>query len=193
MSRALIIADVQNDFCEGGSLAVVGGADVAAAISELLAAEPGRWEHVVATKDHHINPGRHFGDPPDFIDTWPRHCVAGTPGADFHPNLATDRIEAVFNKGEYAAAYSGFEGHADSEGCLVDWLREHGVDSVELVGLTTDHCIVTTGLDAAREGFTTTVLLDLTAAVAVATTEPALDRMERAGVTLIGEPILRTR
>ncbi len=98
MSNALIIVDVQKDFCEGGSLAVAGGAGVAAGISRLLAAEPDRWDHVVATKDYHIDPGTHFADSPDYVSTWPRHCVVGTPGSEFHPELATDRIEAIFHK-----------------------------------------------------------------------------------------------
>ncbi|GAB3954891.1 hypothetical protein GCM10027614_62760 [Micromonospora vulcania] len=110
MTNALIIVDVQNDFCEGGSLAVGGGADVATGISRLLAAEPERWAHVVATKDYHVDPGAHFGDPPDFVESWPRHCVVGTSGSEFHPHLDTERVEAIFHKGEHAAAYSGFEG-----------------------------------------------------------------------------------
>ncbi len=97
MSRALIIVDVQNDFCEGGSLAVGGGAGVAAGITAALAS--GRWDHVVATKDWHIDPGTHFSDHPDYLDTWPAHCVVGTGGADFHPSLDTARVEAVFHKG----------------------------------------------------------------------------------------------
>ncbi|MEU5562057.1 isochorismatase family protein [Micromonospora musae] len=192
MSNALIIVDVQNDFCEGGSLAVNGGADVAAGITRLLAAEPGRWAHVVATKDYHVDPGAHFGNPPDFIDTWPRHCVVGTPGSEFHPALETGRIEEIFHKGEHGAAYSGFEGHAADGECLADWLRRHDVDSVELVGIATDHCVRATALDAAREGFSTTVLLDLTAAVAPATTDVALRALDGAGVTLSGEPVIRT-
>jgi nicotinamidase/pyrazinamidase len=182
MSRALIIADVQNDFCEGGSLAVNGGAAVAAGISGALTNGP--WDLVVATMDHHIDPGAHFGDPPDFVNSWPRHCVAGTPGADFHPALATGRIEAVFRKGEHSAAYSGFEGHDDGTS-LVDWLRARGVTEIDVVGLTTDYCVRTTALDAVREGFTTTVLVDLTAGVAPATTEAALREMKAAGVTLL--------
>src|SRR3954447_8245897 len=104
MANALIIVDVQNDFCEGGSLAVRGGAGVAAGISRSLA--EGAWDHVVATQDFHIDPGAHFGDPPDFVDSWPVHCVVGTDGVTFHPALVTDRVEAVFRKGEHAAAYS---------------------------------------------------------------------------------------
>ena len=191
MSTALIIVDVQNDFCEGGSLAVGGGAGVATGITGLLAAEPDRWDHVVATKDYHIDPGAHFGDPPDYVDSWPRHCVVGTPGSEFHPELATDRVEAIFHKGEYAAAYSGFEGHADGGERLADWLRRHGVDRVEVVGIATDHCVRATALDAAREGFATTVLLDLTAGVAPDTTDIALRAFEGAGVTTLGEPVIR--
>jgi nicotinamidase/pyrazinamidase len=186
MSRALIIADVQNDFCEGGSLAVVGGEAVAAGISELLATATQRWDHVVATADHHIEPGRHFAEQPDFVDTWPAHCVAGTAGAQFHPALDTDRIEAVFTKGEYAPAYSGFEGRAGGIG-LAAWLRMRDVSDVDIVGIATDHCVLATALDAAREGFAATVLLDFTAGVRPDTTAAAIDAMRAAGVTLVAD------
>ncbi|MET8909110.1 isochorismatase family protein [Micromonospora sp. NPDC004551] len=191
MANALIIVDVQNDFCEGGSLAVTGGAGVAAGISRLLDAEPDRWDHVVATKDFHIDPGAHFGNPPDYVDSWPRHCVVGTAGSEFHPDLATGRVEAIFHKGEHAAAYSGFEGHADDGERLADWLRRHDVDRVDVVGIATDHCVRATALDAAREGFRTTVLLDLTAAVAPDTLDVALRAFEGAGVTMVGDPVIR--
>jgi nicotinamidase/pyrazinamidase len=190
MSRALIIVDVQNDFCEGGSLAVGGGAGVTAAISRTLGERPERWDHVVATKDYHVDPGAHFGDPPDYVDSWPAHCVVGTPGAEFHPELDTDRIEAVFVKGEHSAAYSGFEGHAGSIG-LAAWLRMHDVDQVEVVGIATDHCVRATALDAAREGFDTAVLLDLTAGVARETTDAALAQLREAHVRLDGRPVVR--
>lgn len=192
MGNALIIVDVQNDFCEGGSLAVAGGAGVAASISRLLAAEPDRWDHVVATKDYHVDPGDHFGNPPDYVASWPRHCVVGTAGSEFHPDLATDRVEAIFHKGEHCAAYSGFEGHAADGECLADWLRRHDVDRVDVVGIATDHCVRATALDAAREGFDTTVLLDLTAAVAPQTLDVALRAFDGAGVTMVGEPVMRT-
>jgi nicotinamidase/pyrazinamidase len=191
MTRALIIADVQNDFCEGGSLAVAGGARVAAAISEFLGEpEPRRphWDHIVATKDHHVEPGEHFSESPDYVDTWPVHCVAGSAGAQFHPALDTDRVEAVFVKGEHAAAYSGFEGHAGGIG-LAAWLRMRDVSEVDIVGLTADHCVRSTALDAVREGFTATVYLNLTAGVAADTTADAMAEMLAAGVTLVGEPI----
>ncbi|OON31846.1 MULTISPECIES: isochorismatase family protein [unclassified Micromonospora] len=190
MANALIIVDVQNDFCEGGFLAVAGGAGVAAGISRLLATEPDRWDHVVATKDYHVDPGAHFGNPPDYVDSWPAHCVVGTPGSEFHPELATDRIEAIFHKGEHAAAYSGFEGHAADGERLADWLRARGVDRVDVVGVATDHCVRATALDAAREGFATTVLLDLTAAVAPATLDVALRAMDGAGVAMTGTPVI---
>jgi nicotinamidase/pyrazinamidase len=189
MGRALIIVDVQNDFCEGGSLAVAGGAGVAEAISQSLRAAPRRWDHVVATKDHHVDPGAHFADEPDFVDSWPPHCVVGTAGEDFHPALDTAPVEAVFTKGEHAAAYSGFEGSASGIG-LAAWLRMRDVTEVDVVGIATDHCVRATALDAAREGFATTVLLELTAGVARPTTEAALAQLRAAGVTLEGDPVL---
>ncbi len=188
MSRALIVVDVQNDFCEGGSLAVTGGAAVAAAISRLMATVP--YDHVVATRDHHVDPGPHFAAEPDFVDSWPAHCVVGTPGVDLHPNLDRDQIEAVFDKGGHAAAYSGFEGAAPDGSTLGDWLRRAGVDRVELAGIATDHCVRATALDAVSAGFATTVLLDHTAGVARASTQRAVAAMAVAGVHLVGTPVL---
>lgn len=181
--RALLIVDVQNDFCEGGSLAVVGGSAVAGAINDYLAGA-GRYDHVVATKDHHIDPGSHFSDHPDFVSSWPRHCVAGTPGADFHPDLNSTVLEAVFRKGEYEAAYSGFEGFANGVG-LADWLRAHDVDEVDVAGIATDYCVRATALDAVAGGFTTRVLVDLIAGVAPDTSAAALDELRAHGVELI--------
>jgi nicotinamidase/pyrazinamidase len=178
--RALIVVDVQNDFCEGGSLAVEGGSAVAAAISGHL--RTATYDHVVATRDHHIDPGAHFSATPDFVDSWPPHCRTGTPGASFHPDLDVALIEAVFSKGEHTAAYSGFEGVAHGGHALEDWLRARGIDTVDVVGIATDHCVRATALDAAAAGFTTTVLLDLCAGVAKETTERALEEMRAAGV-----------
>jgi nicotinamidase/pyrazinamidase len=188
VSRALIIVDVQNDFCEGGSLAVAGGAGVAAGISAALAG--GSWDHVVATKDYHVDPGAHFSAHPDFVDTWPAHCVVGTGGAEFHPNLVTDKVEAVFHKGEHAAAYSGFEGHTDAGEGLAAWLRDRQVEAVDVVGIATDHCVRATALDAVAAGFATTVLLSLTAGVAAATTSAALSQFETAAVATTGAPVV---
>jgi len=163
MSRALIVVDVQNDFCEGGSLAVVGGAKVASDVAVLLAS--GSYGTVVATRDHHIDPGTHFSEHPDFVDSWPRHCVVGTSGVELHEPLTTSLFAEVFDKGEYAAAYSGFEGSSTSGERLADWLRAAGITQVDVCGIATDHCVRATALDAAREGFDVTVLTGLTAAV----------------------------
>ncbi|MEU2670694.1 nicotinamidase [Streptomyces sp. NPDC007164] len=194
MHRALIVVDVQNDFCEGGSLAVPGGAEVAAAVTDLIGDAQAGYRHVVATRDHHIDPGSHFSDHPDFENSWPPHCVAGTEGVGFHPNFApavtSGSIDAVFDKGAYAAAYSGFEGLDENGVGLADWLREHHVTEVDVVGVATDHCVRATALDAVRAGFTTHVLLDLTAGVAETTTERALEELRRAGVKLSGKPVV---
>ena len=181
--RALIVVDVQRDFCEGGSLAVAGGAAVAENISELLRGEH-PYDHVVATRDHHIDPGGHFSANPDFVDSWPRHCEVGTPGVEFHDALTFRDFGAVFDKGEYAAAYSGFEGtNSDGTG-LADWLHAHGVEQVDVCGIATDYCVRATALDAARSGFATTVLLDLTAAVAPERLDTTLDDLAAAGVSI---------
>ena len=185
--RALIIVDVQNDFCEGGSLAVAGGTAVARAISGLLSGDH-EYAHVVATKDYHIDPGQHFSAHPDYVESWPPHCVVGTGGAEFHPDLDTAAVEAVFRKGQHAAAYSGFEGADDDGTPLGDWLRGHGVDEVDVAGIATDYCVHATAADAARAGFTTRVLLDLTAGVAPASTARAVEDLRGAGVTLTGTP-----
>ncbi|WP_326765816.1 isochorismatase family protein [Streptomyces sp. NBC_01591] len=194
MHRALIVVDVQNDFCEGGSLAVAGGADVAAAVTDLIGEAQAGYRHVVATRDHHIDPGNHFSDRPDFEHSWPAHCVAGTEGVGFHPNfapaVASGAIDAVFDKGAYAAAYSGFEGLDENGVGLADWLRDRRITEVDVVGIATDHCVRATALDAVRAGFTTHVLLDLTAGVAETTTERALEELRRAGVKLSGKPVV---
>ena len=182
--RALIIVDVQNDFCEGGSLPVTGGAAVAAAISQWLRSTP--YDRVVATRDHHIEPGAHFSPDPDFVDTWPAHCRAGTAGASFHPDLDVAPIEAVFDKGSFAAAYSGFEGNEPRGTKLGDWLRARDVTEVHIAGIATDHCVRATALDAVGNGFGARVLLDLTAGVAEASTEAALEQLRAAGVELAG-------
>ncbi len=182
--RALIIVDVQNDFCEGGSLAVAGGAAVARGISSLLASPDHGYAHVVATQDYHIDPGSHFAAEPDYTQSWPPHCVAGSAGADFHPDLDTGPIEAVFRKGAHAAAYSGFEGADDQGTPLADWLRQHDIDQVDVVGIATDYCVRATAADAAKAGFGTQVLLGLTAGVDPGSTADAIAALRRAGVTV---------
>jgi nicotinamidase/pyrazinamidase len=188
MKRALIVVDVQNDFCEGGSLPVSGGAQVAHKISTLLhqwsEKGPGApdYDVAVATRDHHVDPGDHFSDQPDFERSWPAHCVVGTDGEAFHPNLDPQPFDAVFLKGEHAAAYSGFEGRTADGSDLATWLRQHEVTHVDVCGIATDHCVRATALDAVRNDFDTTLLESLCAGVAPATTERALEELRDAGV-----------
>lgn len=189
MTRALIIVDVQNDFCEGGSMAVEGGTGVAGRISALLGEQRQRYGAVAATADWHVDPGAHWSEQPDFQDSWPVHCEVGTAGADFRPELAPalDHVQAVFRKGEHEAAYSGFEGTTDVHGRtigLAQWLRERDVTGVDVCGIATDHCVRATALDAEREGFETTVLLELCTGVAPESTETAVEEMRAAGVSL---------
>jgi nicotinamidase/pyrazinamidase len=180
--RALIIVDVQNDFCEGGSLAVAGGAAVARGITSLLAKPDHGYDHVVATKDFHIDPGGHFADEPDYAKSWPVHCVAGSSGSEFHPELDTAQIEATFRKGAHAAAYSGFEGADDDGTPLAAWLRARDVDQVDVVGIATDYCVRSTAADAVANGFGTRVLLGLTAGVAPGSTSEAIESLRGTGV-----------
>ncbi|MDD7965219.1 isochorismatase family protein [Actinomycetospora lemnae] len=188
MTTALIVVDVQLDFCEGGSMGVDGGAAVAAAISHHLGRERARYAHVVASRDYHEDPGDHFSSTPDYVDTWPPHCRVGHPGAAFHPDLDVHRLEEVFSKGRFEASYSAFEGRDTDGQLLADWLRERDVDAVEIVGIATDHCVRATALDAVRAGFATHVRLDLTAGVLPRTTARAQEEMAGAGVTLTGSP-----
>jgi nicotinamidase/pyrazinamidase len=188
MKQALIVVDVQNDFCEGGSLPVAGGARVASDIAELLhhwttrdPLAPG-YAHVVATKDHHVDPGEHWSREPDFEHSWPVHCKVGTDGEAFHPNLDPQPFDAIFLKGEHEAAYSGFEGRTTEQVTLADWLRAHDVTEVDVCGIATDYCVRATALDAVRAGFTTRVLEGLVAGVAPESSAAALDELRQAGV-----------
>ena len=191
MARALIVVDVQNDFCEGGSLPVAGGARVANEISELLHhwtrqdPKAPAYDVVVATKDHHLDPGPHWSREPDYVESWPVHCQVGTDGEAFHPNLDPQPFDAIFLKGEHAAAYSGFEGRTSSGTDLVTWLRAHEVAEVDVCGIATDHCVRATALDAAGHGFSTRVLTSLCVGVAAETTESALAEMRAAGVAVV--------
>jgi nicotinamidase/pyrazinamidase len=190
MTRALIVVDVQNDFCEGGSLPVAGGARVASDIGELLhhwtrqGPDAPAYDHVVATKDHHIDPGAHWAPEPDFVESWPVHCRVGTDGEAFHPNLDPQPFDAIFLKGDHAAAYSGFEGRTTGGDGLADWLRRREVEQVDVCGIATDYCVRATALDARAEGFVTRVLTAMCAGVAPGSTQAALSQMREAGVTL---------
>lgn len=195
--RALIIVDVQNDFCEGGSLAVAGGADVAARISTWLHEHGDRYAAVVATADWHEQPGSHWAEHPDYRDSWPVHCAAGSPGADFHPAVrpAIEQADAIFRKGRDHAAYSGFEGHlastdTDDGPTLGAWLRGQRIEAVDVVGIATDHCVKATALDAVGQSLRTRVLLELTAGVHPDTTAAAVEVMRTAGCEVTGAPQL---
>ncbi|MFH8573694.1 isochorismatase family protein [Streptomyces sp. NPDC017993] len=191
MSRGLIVVDVQNDFCEGGSVPVAGGARIAAAIADLVERSAGGdYQYIVATRDHHIDPGGHFSETPDFQDSFPVHCVAGGEGSEFHPGFATaingGKVDAVFFKGAHSASKSGFEG-ADEQGtALADWLRARGVEDVDVVGIATDHCVRATALDAVTAGFRARVRLDYSVGVAPHTTTAALEDFQQAGVAVSG-------
>ncbi len=190
MKTALIVVDVQNDFCEGGSLPVTGGARVAAGIGGLLRAWVDRsdgapdYAHVVATRDHPVDPGAHWSADPDFVDSWPVHCEVGRHGEEWHPDLRPRPFDAVFLKGEHQAAYSGFEGRSEEGETLTDWLRARHVTRVDVCGIATDHCVRATALDAAANGFETRVLTDLCAGVAPETTAAALAALREAGVSV---------
>lgn len=186
-SSALLVVDVQNDFCEGGSLGVTGGAAVAKAITQYVLGGA-RYDHVAATRDYHVDPGAHFSEAPDFVESWPPHCRAGTPGASFHPELDVSAIEAVFSKGGRAAAYSGFEGIEPGGRSLKDWLAERRVETVEIAGIATDYCVRATALDALRAGLATTVLLGLCVGVAEESSARAMEEIRAAGATIRSNP-----
>lgn len=201
MRTALLIVDVQNDFCEGGSLAVAGGAAVAAGISEYLEDHHTDYAAVAATQDWHVDPGEHFSDTPDWVTSWPVHCVADTPGAETHPDLDTEHVTEFFRKGAYDAAYSGFEGlsapdvdvpmgepeeAADEDRVsLDDWLRERDVEAVDVVGLALDHCVLATARDAVDAGYETRLLLPLTAPVSEEGGERAVAELEDVSVEVV--------
>jgi putative nicotinate phosphoribosyltransferase len=190
--RALVVVDVQRDFCEGGSLAVDGGDRVAERVAELVASRRASYAAVVATRDWHVDPGRHFapaGEPPDLVTSWPVHCVAGSEGAELHPLIAGVGFDAVFDKGAEHAAYSGFEGLDEHGTALASWLAERGIEHLDLCGLAADHCVRATVLDACHLGFAVRVLLPLTAGVAPETTEQALAAMAEAGAELVGSEL----
>lgn len=183
--RALLVVDVQPTFCEGGALPVEGGNDVAAGVAGLLAGQHG-YHVVVTTQDWHIDPGDHFSDEPDFVDTWPPHGVAGTAEAELHPALDTvvDRIDAGVRKGMHAAAYSGFEGVDDDGRTLDEVLAAAAVTDVDVVGIAFDHCVRATAVDAAANGYATTVVEDLSASVAPETEASARTQLAAAGVAI---------
>jgi nicotinamidase/pyrazinamidase len=181
LKRAFVIVDVQNDFCEGGSLAVEGGAAVARGLTEFLRDHRADYALVAATRDYHVDPGAHFSAEPDFRDSWPVHCVAGTEGAELHPGLDRGLVDEVFDKGRDTAAYSGFEARSAAGKLLGERLKEAGVEELDVAGIATDYCVRATVLDALNEGFGVRLLGRLSAGVAPGSSEQALQDMARAG------------
>ena len=183
---ALLVVDVQPTFCEGGALPVEGGDAVAAGVAALLADDHG-YDLVVTTQDWHIDPGDHFSDEPDFVETWPPHGVAGTAEAELHPALkpVIDEIDAKVRKGMHAAAYSGFEGVDDDGRSLNEVLAAVGVTEVDVVGLAFDHCVRATAVDAAANGYATTVIETLSASVAPETEAAARNQLADVGIDII--------
>lgn len=185
MPRALIIVDVQPTFCEGGALAVQGGNAIAEAVARFVDEHRGDYALIATTQDWHIDPGTHFSDSPDFVDTWPPHGVAGMPEAELHPALARVNAQVSVKKGQYEAAYSGFEGTTEDDKTLEQALRDAGITDVDVVGLAESHCVASTAIDAAHAGFTTRVLSDLTVPVTEELGKAAREKMRAEGVTLV--------
>uniref|UniRef100_UPI003735691C isochorismatase family protein n=1 Tax=Corynebacterium sp. TaxID=1720 RepID=UPI003735691C len=172
-----------------GSLATARGPEVANEIAGYLQADTlPDYAAVLATQDWHIDPGSHFSEDPDFVDSWPVHCVAESSGAELHPALSAADIDAFFRKGAYEAAYSGFEGTlADSdEGLgLSPWLRDRGIDTLDICGIATDHCVRATALDALEAGFKVRIVTGLCAAVDDQRGDAALVELNAAGAELV--------
>lgn len=190
MTRALIVVDVQNDFCPGGSLAVDGGHEVARNITAHLRERADDYGVVVATMDWHPPHGsrddfEHFADDPDFAETWPPHCVEGTHGAALHDDLELPGDAVLIRKGQDDHGYSGFDGHDDDGRTLAEVLDAAGVDVVDVAGLATDHCVRATSLDARRRGLRVRLLEPLAAGVADHSTRAALDEMRAAGIEVL--------
>jgi nicotinamidase/pyrazinamidase len=188
MSTALFIIDVQNDFTEGGALGVEGGAAVAAGISEYVTGNPSEYDHVFASRDWHDGDndnGGHFSAHPDFVDSWPAHCVSGTEGAEYHPALDRSFIDVHVRKGQGRPAYSIFEGTTEDDSTVTAALAALGVDEVDIVGIATDYCVRASALDAVAAGLKTRVLVDLVAGVAPESSSAALAELDAAGVEVV--------
>lgn len=186
--RALFVVDVQNDFTEGGALGVSGGTAVAARITEFLKAHADDYDVVFGSRDWHRGDGDnggHFSATPDFVDTWPVHCVAGTAGADYHPALDVGRLDVHILKGQGLPAYSVFEGFTHDGRDFPEVLGSHGVSEIDIVGLATDYCVLATGLDALASGRRVRILTDLIAGVHPESSAAALERLAAAGAELI--------
>lgn len=189
MARALLVIDVQNDFTEGGALGVDGGAAAAQAITDYLRAHPDRYEVVFASRDWHHGDddnGGHFATDaePDFVTTWPPHCVSGTPGAEYHPAFDASLVDVHVKKGQGVPAYSIFEGTTEDGASFPAELDRLGVTDVDVVGIATDYCVRASALDALAAGRRVTVLEDLVAAVDSVTGAQALVDLASAGAAV---------
>jgi nicotinamidase/pyrazinamidase len=191
LNKALLVVDVQNDFCEGGSLAVSGGAAVAKKISEYLNSTD--YDLVVASRDWHDsdnNNSGHFADDssdPDYKNSWPVHCVANSDGAKYHPNLDLNLIQAHVYKGQGAHGYSAFEGVTEDGGTLEQLLKNENINQLDVVGIATDHCVLASALDAKKLGLSVRVISSLTAGVSPESTEQAIDSLIDSGVEVVAK------
>jgi nicotinamidase/pyrazinamidase len=187
VTSALFIIDVQNDFTEGGALGVEGGAAVAAGVTRLLESDPERYDLVFASRDWHDGDndnGGHFHPEPDFVERWPVHCVAGTPGAEYHPALDDDLVDVHVRKGQGKPAYSIFEGVTDDGESVPAALDRLGVTEIDVVGIATDYCVLASAIDALESGRRVRVLTDLVAGVGAESSAAALERLKAAGAEL---------
>ena len=173
--KALLIVDVQNDFCTGGTLAVPDGENVVHVINTLM----NRFSLIVASKDCHPENTKHF-------EKWPKHCVQNTFGAAFHPQLDAERIQEVFLKGTGSEddGYSAFEATNNN---LEQFLRSHKVDDLYVCGLATDYCVLSSALDAHKKGFNVLVIEDAVLGVDVVKgdVERAIEEMKHMGIIFI--------
>lgn len=190
MSTALIVVDVQRDFCEGGSLAVEGGHAVAHDLAHFIQTKGSMFSTIVATKDWHNREGDnggHFHDNPDYDDTWPGHCIASSPGAEFCPPLNGLLFDEIFLKGWDEPAYDGFQGHGERHGkCLEDYLRFHKVRELYVAGIASTHCEKATVLTGLDKGFIVKVLSTMSVGVGgKAAHETALAEMSSKGAVII--------
>ena len=193
MNSAFLIIDVQNDFCEGGALACAGGAAVAKKITDYLKSDKSNYDYIIASRDWHtpgdLNDG-HFpvdGLAPDFTKTWPLHCLAGTHGAEYHPNLDTSLIDIHIKKGQSANGYSIFDGTNESGQSFAQLLSDLEIESVDVVGIATDYCVRASALDSLSHGLRVSVITSLTAGVSPQSTEAAIDEMVDAGVKVVAQ------
>ena len=188
MARALFIIDVQNDFTEGGALGVDGGAAVAQGITEYLESDAAHYDVVFASRDWHDGDndnGGHFSESPDFVDTWPSHCVAYTPGSDYHSALDHSLVDIHVQKGQGRPAYSIFEGTTESGQTVLEALDELDIGEIDVVGIATDYCVLASALDALGAGRRVRVLSDLVAGVAPESSSAALERLSGEGAEVI--------